>query len=360
MSKAQGQFTIIDYNDAITLTGFINSNQPKTQMVNPDNDSYTPDWSTSNLILTPSLYVIGTTTDKITSTEVTGVQWFDGSGTTAITTAGSYALSGTKNHILTVNDNVLAGLPGKDFRCEVTYKDPTTNLSLVHKMSISLSRVINGGGITDLIVTTPDGNVFKNSEVTSLTSKAELWRGSTVDSTSVTYKWAIMDASITDSGSTGYDTDFGVGWRKLSDTASQYTGTATATLTLFATAVESYAVVRCVAKDTDSTSNTYNKTFMDTASFIDNSDPLQVIITSTGGDVFKNGEGSTTLKAVVFQAGTEVDVAGSGTYTWTKYDKDSAIDTTWGTNGVKTGKTLSVANTDISTKATFMVEVVIS
>ena len=32
MSKAQGQFTIIDYNDALTLTGYIGSNLAKTQM----------------------------------------------------------------------------------------------------------------------------------------------------------------------------------------------------------------------------------------------------------------------------------------------------------------------------------------
>lgn len=44
MSKAQGQFTIIDYNDALTLTGYIGSNLAKTQMYNPDNGSYTPDW----------------------------------------------------------------------------------------------------------------------------------------------------------------------------------------------------------------------------------------------------------------------------------------------------------------------------
>ena len=34
MSKAQGQFTIIDYNDALTLTGYIGSNHAKTQMYN--------------------------------------------------------------------------------------------------------------------------------------------------------------------------------------------------------------------------------------------------------------------------------------------------------------------------------------
>ena len=62
MSKAQGQFTIIDYNDALTLTGYIGSNLAKTQMYNPDNDTYNPDWTDTNLVLTPSLYVIGTTT----------------------------------------------------------------------------------------------------------------------------------------------------------------------------------------------------------------------------------------------------------------------------------------------------------
>ena len=71
MSTAQGQFTIIDYNDALTLTGYIGANLAKTQMYNPDNDTYSPDWSSTNLVLTPSLYVIGTITDQITSTQVT-------------------------------------------------------------------------------------------------------------------------------------------------------------------------------------------------------------------------------------------------------------------------------------------------
>lgn len=357
MSKAQGQFTIIDYNDALTLTGYIGSNLAKTQMFNPDNNTYTPSWASTNLVLTPSLYVIGTTADKITSTEVTSVKWYVGSSTTALTTSGSYALSGAKSHILTVKGNVMAGLPGIDYRCVITYKDPSTGLSLTHPLTISFSRVVNGGGIVDLLVTTPNGNVFKNTEVTSLTAKAELWRGSTIDSTKVSYIWGMMDASVTATGSAGYDASLGLGWRKLTDTAGKYTGCATGTLTVFAAAVDSYAVFKCVAKDTDSASNTYNKTFTDVATFIDNSDPIQVIVTSTGGDVFKNGQGSTTLTAVCYQAGAEIDSAGQGTYTWTKYDKDGAIDTAWGTNGSKTGKTLAVGTADVDTKATFMVVV---
>lgn len=357
MSKAQGQFTIIDYNDALTLTGYIGSNLAKTQMYNPDNGSYNPNWTTTNLVLTPSLYVIGRTADQITSASVTSVKWYVGSSTTAITANSTYALSGAKSHILTVKANTMAGQPGIDYRCVITYKDASTGLSITHPLTISFSRVVNGSGIVDLLVTTPSGNVFKNTEVATLTAKAELWRGSTVDTTNVTYKWAIMDSTVTSSSSTGYDADFGTGWRKLSDTSGKYTGTATQTLTIYAAAVDSYAVFRCCGKDTDSASATYNSKFYDVATFIDNSDPIQVVITSTGGDVFKNGQGSTTLTAVCYQAGAEIDAAGAGTYTWTKYNKDGAIDTTWGTSGSKTGKTLSVGTADVETKATFMVVV---
>ena len=354
MSKAQGQFTIIDYNDALTLTGYIGSNLSKTQMYNPDNNTFTPNWSTTNLVLTPSLYVIGTTTDQITSASVISVKWYIGSDTTALSSSGNYALSGSKSHILTIKGNVMDGLPGIDYRCVITYKDESTGLSITHPLTISFSRVVNGSGITDLIITTPLGNVFKNSEVASLTAKAELWRGSTIDTTNVTYKWAVMDSAVTGTSSTGYDAAFGTGWRKLTDTSGKYTGTTTATITIYAAAVDSYAVFKCVATDSDSTSSTYNSTFADVATFIDNSDPIQIIITSTGGDVFKNGQGSTVLTAVVYQAGMEIDADGKGTYTWTKYNKDGVVDTSWGTSGNKSGKTLSVSNTDVDTKATFM------
>lgn len=351
MSKAQGQFTIIDYNDALTLTGYIGSNLAKTQMYNPDNGSYTPDWKTKNLVLTPSLYVIGTTADQIATANVTSVKWYVGDSNTAITAGTNYALSGAKSHILTVKANVMAELPGIDYRCVITYKDESTGLSLTHPLTISFSRVVNGSGIVDLLVTTPNGNVFKNEEVASLTAKAELWRGSTVDTTKVSYKWAVMDASVTATSSTGYDADFGIGWRKISDAADKYTGTATNTLTVYAAAVDSYAVFKCCAQDTDSASASYNTKFFDVATFIDNSDPLQIIVTSTGGDVFKNGQGTTVLTAVCYQAGSEVDAAGNGSYTWTKYNKDGVVDTSWGTNGSKTGKTLSVSSADVDTKA---------
>lgn len=357
MAIATSQITIIDYNDALTLTGFISSNHPKTQIFNPDNATYNPSWTSSNLVLTPSLFKLGTTTDIVTSVDVTAVQWYEVSSgnETLITANANRVFSGVKNHILTLKTNELAGLPAKDYVCKITYRDPSTNLDLIHKVPVSFSRVINGGGIVDAIATAPDGNVFKNGTIVSLTAFVELWRGSVVDTTSVSYQWYKKDPSVsTDQGG-------GIGWRKLDGTTNfGCTGYTTNTLSIPATAVNVYGVFKVSVRDTDVGSNTYNQYFWDTISFIDNSDPIQVTVTSSGGDVFKNGVGSTTLSAKVFRAGAEIDSAGTTyVYKWYKYDQNANLVSNFGGAGIafKTGKTLAVGDADVDVKATFLVEI---
>lgn len=348
MAVATGQITIIDYNDALTLSGFITSNQVKTQMYNPDNGSYTPEWTASPyLVLTPSLFKIGTTTDIITSANVTSVKWYevvDGEET-LITATTTRVFSGTKNHILTIKANEMAGKPGKDYICEITYHDETTNLDLYHKISITFSRVVNGSGIVDAIALCPNGNVFKNDAVASLIATCDLWRGSVVDTSSVNYQWYMQDSSVTK------DQGGGIGWKKLTNTTGKYTGVTTREITIYPSAFTNIGVFKCGVKDTDSTSASYNTTFWDVATFIDNTDPIAITITSTGGDVFKNGEGSSNLIANLYQAGTEIDEDGTKyTYTWSKYKKDGTLDSSFS----KTGKTISVTSSDVDVKSTFV------
>lgn len=351
MAIATGQLTIIDYNDALTLSGFISSNKVKTQMYNPDNDTYNPDWSASPyLVLTPSLFKIGSTEDIITSANVTLVEWYDvTSGTeTKITATTTRVFSGAKNHILTIKSNETSGLAGKDYVCKITYHDDTTGLDLIHQVSITFSRVVNGSGIVDAIAMCPNGNFFKNDSVESLTIACDLWRGSVEDTEDVTYQWYQQDSSQTT------DVGAGVGWKKLTDTTGIYTGTTTREITIYPSAITNIGVFKCGVKDTDSTSASYNTTFWDTATIIDNTDPIVCTVVSTGGDVFKNGVGSTTLTAQLFQAGAEVDEEGSKyTYTWAKYLSDGTLDTGFS----KTGKTISVVGSDVDVKSTFVCSV---
>ena len=91
---ATGEMAVVDYNDSISLQMFISSNKAHTQIYSPDNDTYTPDWSSSNLVLTPQLFVTSSASDVITSSSVTSVTWYKDSETNAnkitmITTSNS-------------------------------------------------------------------------------------------------------------------------------------------------------------------------------------------------------------------------------------------------------------------------------
>lgn len=356
MAIATGQFTIIDYNDALTLTGYIGSNLAKTQQYNPDNGGYNPDWVGANLVLTPSLFKLGGSSDIITNAEVTSVAWYIlSSGVeTALIADANHVLSGTKSQVLTIKVNDLAGIAAKDYICKLTYHDSSTNLDLTYKMSISFNRVINGGGIADAVSWCPKGNVFKNGSIASVIAHCDLWRGSVIDITNVTYQWYKQDSSVvTDQGG-------GIGWRKLDGTTNYgITAYTSNEITIPDAAVDNYAVFKCQIKDTDSASNTYNQYFYDTVSVVDQSDTVQLTITSSGGGVFKNGAGSTTLTAKVYRAGVELDSGGTiYTYHWFKYDSSGNLVTSWGgATDYKTGKTLSVGDSDVDTKATFSCEI---
>lgn len=81
MSLATGQITIVDLNDALTLQGYLSSDQPLVQMVDANSAAlqYFPSWATANINVKTSLYVLGTATDLLASsipTSIVGIKWF--------------------------------------------------------------------------------------------------------------------------------------------------------------------------------------------------------------------------------------------------------------------------------------------
>lgn len=312
--KSTGQITIIDYYDAVSLTGFISTNHPLTQVYSPDNSNYLPDYSSSNMVLTPSLFKAGSGSDIIATTAIQSIIWTDEEGTT-LTKGAGYGLStfsSGSNRPLTIQSNILSGdTNSKTYICTIVYRDSSTSLDLTFKESVTINRITSSAGVTVPVATSPDGNIFKNNSGSDLSAKAELWRGSAIDGDSVDFQWYKQDSSITE------DKGGGVGWMKLDAThtgggTSNYT---TSTLVIPASAVTGVATFKVGIKDTDSASPTHNQTFYATISFVDQQDPIQVVVESSAGNVFKQGIGSTTLTARLFQFGAEIDSGGSG-YTY--------------------------------------------
>lgn len=357
MAIAVGSFSVIDMYDSRALQSFISSNLSKYQVYSPDSGQFNPSWVTTNLVLEAEVYIAGTSNDISTSSDITSIRWYKDDSTTAITTGGAYTISGTNGRILTINQNILESLNSVTFKCEVRYLDPVTNLTVTTISDIGFVKVESGGGIVDALASTPNGNVFKNNSISSLTGECFLWRGSQQDDTNVEYQWYAQDSSV--SG----------GWRQLTNTANMYTGVTTSTITIYPDAVTNVQTFKCVITDKDSTSGTYNQTFQDYITILDMQDPYSVTIESTGGSVFKDGIGSTRLIARLFQSAVEVDpYDGTGTksataydytYKWYKYDNDSVLDPNFGGTGInyQLGKYIDIGSSDVTVKATFKVEI---
>lgn len=342
MAKASASYTIMDYTDGITLLGSIESNHPRTVLYDTAKQEHNPSWATTALSLTPKLTKAGGSADLIAGLvsgkwqrRIAGGSWTDVvSGQNGETVASS-----TK--ILTVNQNKMTGSIWQvEYKFVCVYLDPVLGLNLDYEMVITFSRVANGTSFVVARAYAPAGDMFKNSLPASLKIKAELLRGTTEDTTSLTYTWE--------------KSTNGSSWSTVS-------GATTTELTVTPAMVDSFAMFRCKIKDTDASSDTYNKVFTsEGVTILDVSDPYQVVIVSSAGQFFKNDTGTTTLTAKVYRDGAEVDTGGTTlTYTWTMTDKDGAnVASAGGVTFPKTGsKTLTVTHDMVTIKGTFFCEI---
>lgn len=172
----------------------------------------------------------------------------------------------------------------------------------------------------------PDGSVFVNGEG-SLTIQTAAYLGSAEITSGATYAWAKYGSGA---------------WSTISGETGD-------SLTVEGSTVSGTASYRC--------SMTYGgKTYTDVITLTDKTDNYQAVIESTGGDVFKNTVGTSTLTCRLWQNGTEVDLSGDEhAYNWYRWDKDgNAMDDG---SVFATGKSIQVDGDDVDGKTTFICEV---
>ena len=327
--NAVGQITIIDFNDAIALTGYITSSHSSTVKYNQDDGSYNPNFGSTNAVLTPHVFISGGGTTDIMAdlTSVKSVTWKR--QTNAMTAPGELTSNEVSSGLsnsgkLTIKANPFsASVYAVSYLCTVVYTDPVSKLDSSCTIEFSFNAVAQGQGTAYAEITSEKGYAFKNGTPTSIVLAANLYRGSTKDTSNLTYKWYKY------SGST---------WPTTTVGTSQ-------TLTITPADVDTLALYRVTISD----SVNGDSFTSDPCSVTDYTDPLLVTITSTGGNIFKNGSGSSTLTAVVYQNGKEVTTG--LTYSWSKLNQDGSADSTW---TAKTTKSITIGSADVSTKATFI------
>ena len=364
---SSGQITIIDLYDAPSLNAWIGASQTTAQTYNNTTQTYSPSYASGGQVLTLNLTKAGAS-GSLLGSSVSNIKWFKTVGNTrteitSTTDTHTEYKSGTSHSVLTTKVNIPTANNAVKFTAEGTWTDPDTDLPIEFSATIDLTLVQLAKAAVIGNIYAPDGDFFRNNTPTSLKINADLYKDGALSSGSKKIKWFAADSSVT----TSQDPDGGVGWRKITAT----TGTTGAVanvgfdvgttnqgvLTVYPDAVVNAQTYLCVITDNaGGTSGTKVKQYL---TLKDMDDPIVVVVESSGGNILKNGVGSTTLNARLYQLGEEVDAGGTSyAYRWSKWQNNALVPNFGGAgNPYKTGKTLSVGSADVDTTTTFRVEV---
>ncbi len=138
---ATGQISIVDLSDGKSLSCYITSNLPKTQILDPNpGGTVNPDWSgTPKLTLTPVVFANQTALPL--NTAGLSITWKrkEGAGAEYVVATGEVVSGG----ILTVSANKLTGVTSGllTYLCYVTYTDPETNIPVNVVADITFSQI---------------------------------------------------------------------------------------------------------------------------------------------------------------------------------------------------------------------------
>lgn len=363
---ASGQITITDLYDAPSVYSWISASQATAQTYNNTASTYSPNYPTTPQALTLNLTKAGSTVSLL-GADVSNVKWKKtvGNVTTEITSTTSTDVeykSGSANSVLTTKVNIPVANNAVIWTVEGTWKDPVTSMPVAFSATISLTLVQLAKASVTPNVYTPNGDFFRNNLPASLTINADLYKDGAISTGSKKIKWFASDSSV----STSQDADGGVGWRKITATtgsvgevANSGFDVAVATqgvLTVYPEAVINGQTYKVVI--TDNVGGTAGTKVTQYTTLKDMDDPIMLVVESTGGNVIKNGAGSTTLSARLFRNGEEIDAGGTlYAYKWTKWQNNVMVKNFGGTGvAFKTGKTLAVGSADVNLNTTFKAE----
>ena len=149
--KAVGSITISDITDVGRVSAYLTSNLPASTVYDPNDGTYTPDWSTNNLVVTPIVYFNDTKLDLTTSG--LNISWTRKDGANA---EGSLTTGETvSNGVLTVSNNVLGNSQSDiiTYSALVQYTDPDTNILLETKCVITFTLLRKLEPVKDISIT---------------------------------------------------------------------------------------------------------------------------------------------------------------------------------------------------------------
>jgi hypothetical protein len=339
-----GQITIVDQNDAKPITAFVGSNTSVQQIFNPDTSpQYTPDYTSTNLILTAYVYAGSTSNIAADNTQFTNRKW-------SLNDPNGASLGSSAT--LTISTNQASNAVPSTYYFQGTYVDTVTGLATTVITSIQLSLVRTGTNATFVQVT--GQNIITESPTATKNNAymvATLYRGSSEDTTQLTYNWfklvgtnwqkiftgntnvnAVIDSTtytapqqygfkLQSAYVTTPNTPPNIGDNMPTSNTDDAVSDTTYRrgIAISERAVNDVQLFKVAIKD--ETNTVYENTFV----ILDAADPYELVIVSTAGDKFVNAVGNTTLYPRVFYGATKISTQAGWVFTYRYRDKDGNI-----------------------------------
>lgn len=187
------QQTFVDITDQRKLSAYITSNLPKTQSENPNvlPHTYAPNWSTTNLTLTPVVF-LDQSSVALNSSGLT-ITWKrkDGSGAETALNSSEKVTNG----ILKVSSNVLASSSTGmiTYICYISYFDTETK-NIVNITSDITYTLVRNAENAKLAYVTADTYVFKYNTSSVLVGASQATLTAQVQGVSIT-KWQYKNSA---------------------------------------------------------------------------------------------------------------------------------------------------------------------
>jgi hypothetical protein len=376
-----GQITIVDTNDARTITAVLTASGGTQQVYTKDEStlSYTPSWFSTPLVLTPQIAIGGLTTTQ-TWAALSNRQFAltaGGTAITAVTTSTSFVNNSdaavstpyttanmtagvTSPSTLTITGNLKDTVANFTIFFDADYTDATTGLSTHITCQITLNTIKTGTNAVFIVLRGQTAFEEATGQTkTVIAVAADLVRSGGIDTTGLTYKWyeAGGGTQVTSSLS-GVATKYGLKTTSAGTTPTAATGdlnvnipTASGnthnTLVISEAAVTDIGIYKVEITDAES------KTFTAYFTIYDISDPYDVQVLSSTGDKLQNGQGSTSLTPVVYTGSTQVTDLTGWTFTWYFYDKNGKRGAFVDTGKISTAGGATISANTTGSSATF-------
>lgn len=139
--QAYSSVSVVDLTDVGVLNFYLTSNQPNSVVYDPNQSggTYSPNWASSNLVITPVISYNGSTLSRTATGVTITFTRKEGSGTATALTTGESVSGG----VLTVSANKMASVSSGQltYICTLSYTDPDTGVPLSSQAQLTYTLV---------------------------------------------------------------------------------------------------------------------------------------------------------------------------------------------------------------------------